>query len=76
MSTIFKKYISIVLAMCLVIALVALVACKDEKEPADTTPEVTAPANTTPTETAPTTTTPAETTPAETDPKQEDVFFD
>ena len=79
----FKKYISIVLVMCLVIALVSLVACKDEKEPKETTP-----AATTPADTVPNTTTPKETTPAtpdetvtfpsdgETDPKQEDVFFE
>jgi hypothetical protein len=79
MSANFKKYISIVLVLCLVIALVSLVACKDEKNPEETTPAVTTPNTTTPAETTPSD--PSETTPSypaegETDPKQEDVFDD
>lgn len=78
----FKKYIGIVLAVCLLMALVTLVACKEkEEETQPTTPAQTTPAETTPAETTPPETTPAETTVAfpsdeENDPKQEDVFFD
>ena len=74
----FKKYISIVLVMCLVIALVSLVACKDEKDPKETTPVVTTPNTTTPQETTPATPDETVTFPSdgETDPKQEDVFFE
>jgi len=86
MKTNFKKYVSIFLALCLAMALVCLVACKDNKQPEETTPnEVEA---TTTESTTPKPTTPAETTPAtpsetvtfpsdeESDPKQEDVFFE
>ena len=89
MSSNFKKYISMVLVVCMVIALACLVACKDNKHPEETT----TPAATTPAEMTPAVTTPAQTTPAETttagptetvtfpsdepdDPKQEDNFFD
>lgn len=73
----FKKYISIVLAVCLLMALVSLVACKDGEEPEDTQPsgdnqtttEQTTTEQTTPTDTG---TTPPEVTtpekPAETTP--------
>lgn len=87
MRTNFKKYVSIVLALCLAMALVCLVACKDNKNPEVTTPdEITTSDNghtTTPAPTTPEATTPA--TPAETvtfpsdeevDPKQEDVFVE
>ncbi len=82
----FKKYISIVLAVCLLMALVSLAACKDKEDPQGTQP--TEDAKTTPTQTTPTPTTPKETTPEQptetvtfpsdedNDPKQEDVFFD
>ena len=83
MNANFKKYISIALAVCLLMALVSLVACKEKNKDEPTQPEPTA-ANTTPAEE----TTPAQTTPAETvttvafpsdeetDPKKEDVFFE
>ncbi len=84
----FKKYISIVLAVCLLMALVSLAACKD-KNPEETTPEqqevvtTTAPQNDKPQTTTPKETTPAQPTETVTfpsdeddDPKQEDVFFD
>lgn len=85
----FKKYISIVLTVCLLMALVSLVACKDEEEPQNTQPDnnQTTPTVTTPTDTG--TTPPEETTPEkpaettvtfpsdeESDPRQEDEFFD
>ena len=83
MNANFKKYISIALAVCLLMALVSLVACKDKNKEEPTQPEPTA-SNTTPAEE----TTPAQTTPEETvttvafpsdeetDPKKEDVFFE
>jgi hypothetical protein len=79
MSANFKKYISIFLVLCLVVALASLVSCKNKKEPEETTPAVTTPNTTTPEETTPSD--PSETTPSypaegETDPKQEDVFDD
>lgn len=91
MTANFKKYISIILVVCLAMVLGSLVACKDE-EPETTTPEEqissTTPDETTPEVTTPAATTPATTTPAgptetvtfpsdeDDDPKQEDVFFD
>ena len=88
----FKKYISIVLAVCLLMALVSLVACQDKEDPKNTQPSesnqtTTTPEQTTPTDTGttpPEVTTPekpAETTPVfpsdeDSDPRQEDVFFD
>ncbi len=89
MSSNFKKCVSMVLVVCMVIALACLVACKDNKQPEQTTPEV----PTTETTTEDKTTTPQETTtevttpntPTETvtfpsdednDPKQEDNFFE
>ena len=78
----FKKYISIVLAVCLLMALVSLAACKD-KNPEETTPEqqgvvTTEPQTTTPKETTPAQPTETVTFPSDEDddPKQEDVFFD
>lgn len=89
MNANFKKYISIFLAMCLLMALVSLVACKDEEDPQETQPSgesQTTTVQTTPTgssdSTTPevTTTKPVETvtfpSDEESDPKQEDVFFD
>ena len=85
MRTNFKKYVSIFLALCLAMALVCLVACK-EKNPDETTPEITTtdgeytttPAPTTPQETTPATPEETVTFPSdeESDPKQEDVFFE
>ena len=88
MGSNFKKYVSIVLVMCMVIALACLVACKDNKTPQETTPgQVTVETTTEAKTTTPQATTPQQTTPstpAETvtfpsdednDPKQEDVFF-
>ena len=69
-----------VLALCLVLALICLVACKGEDEPQDTTAEdnVTTDGQSTAETTS---STPSETVtfPSEeddNDPKQEDVFFD
>ena len=90
MNANFKKYISIALVVCLLMALVSLVACKDKNKEEPTQSEPTA-ESTTPAQTTPSgsnTTTPAQTTPAQPtetvtlpsdeddDPKQEDVFFD
>lgn len=84
MNANFKKYISIALVVCLLMALVSLAACKDKNKEEPTQPEPTA-ADTTPAEEE---TTPAQTTPEETvttvafpsdeetDPKKEDVFFE
>ena len=78
----FKKYISIALVVCLLMALVSLVACKDKKEPEQTTPSqdvtTTTTDSTTPEETTPGKVTETVTFPSveENDPKQEDVFFD
>ncbi len=86
MRTNFKKYVSIFLALCLAMVLVCLAACKDNKNPEQTTPnevEATTTESTTPEVTTPEATTPA--TPSETvtfpsdednDPKQEDNFFE
>ena len=83
MNANFKKYISIALVVCLLMALVSLAACKDKNKDEPSQPEPTA-SNTTPAEE----TTPAQTTPAETvttvafpsdeetDPTKEDVFFE
>ena len=89
MNANFKKYVSIALAVCLLMALVSLVACKDKKNPEEeTTVEQEVVTTTVPQNNKPQTTTPKETTPAtptetvtfpsdeDTDPKQEDVFFD
>ena len=89
MNANFKKYVSIALTVCLLMALVSLVACKDKKNPEETTPTEQAVVTTTQQPGDNTqTTTPKETTPAtptetvtfpsdeDTDPKQEDVFFD
>jgi ABC-type uncharacterized transport system auxiliary subunit len=89
MNANFKKYISIALTVCLLMALVSLAACKDKKNPEETTPEQQEVVTTTvPQNDKPQTTTPKETTPAqptetvtfpsdeEVDPKQEDVFFE
>lgn len=81
MKQTFKKYISIVLAVCLLMALVSLAACKD-KNPEQTTPSqdvtTTTTDSTTPEETTPGKVTETVTFPSdeENDPKQEDVFFD
>ncbi len=87
----FKKYITIILVVCLVMVLGSLVACKDdepktttpEEQVSTTTPEVTTPEVTTPEATTPEVTTPPGPTETVTfpsdeddDPKQEDVFFD
>ena len=89
MNTNFKKYVSIALAVCLLMALVSLAACKNKKNPEEeTTVEQEVVTTTVPQNNKPQTTTPKETTPAtptetvtfpsdeDTDPKQEDVFFD
>ena len=91
MTANFKKYVSIILVLCLAMVLGSLVACK-EKEPQTTTPEeqvsTTTPGVTTPEVTTPEKTTPEATTPdtptetvtfpsdEESDPKQEDIFFE
>ena len=89
MSSNFKKYVSMVLVVCMVIAIACLAACKNNKQPEGTTPEqttaetTTEEKTTTPQATTPQTTTPS--TPTETvtfpsdednDPKQEDNFFE
>ena len=83
-----KTYISIVLAVCLLMALVSLAACKDKNEPEQTPPAEDTPTTTVEEGTTPKVTLPKETTSAqptdtvtypsdeENDPKQEDVFFD
>ena len=89
MSSNFKKYVSMVLVVCMVIAIACLVACKDNKPPQETTPgQVTVETTTEAKTTTPQATTPQQTTPstpAETvtfpsdednDPKQEDNFFE
>lgn len=89
MNTNFKKYVSIALAVCLLMALVSLAACKDKKNPEEETTveqEVVTTTQqpgdntqtTTPKETTPATPTETVTFPSDedTDPKQEDVFFD
>ena len=89
MNANFKKYVSIALTVCLLMALVSLVACKDKKNPEETTPteqEIVTTTQqpgdntqtTTPKETTPATPTETVTFPSDedTDPKQEDVFFD
>ena len=82
----FKKYVSIVLAMCLAMVLVCLVACKGNEhthettlgDVANTTLETTTPDKTTTEATTPETPTETVTFPSdeEVDPKQEDVFFE
>lgn len=91
MSKNIKKYISIILVVCLVMVTVALAACKGDEEdpqnstPQETTTEANAPDTTTPEATTPETTTPEGPTETvtvtfpsdeEVDPKQEDVFFE
>ena len=89
MNTNFKKYVSIALAVCLLMALVSLAACKDKKNPEEETTveqEVVTTTQqpgdntqtTTPKETTPATPTETVTFPSDedTDPKQEDVFVD
>ena len=89
MNTNFKKYVSIALAVCLLMALVSLAACKNKKNPEEETTveqEVVTTTQqpgdntqtTTPKETTPATPTETVTFPSDedTDPKQEDVFFD
>ncbi len=76
----FKKYVSMVLVVCMVIALACLVACND-KHPQETTPEATTiettteEKTTTPEETTPESTTPEETTPESTKPTGTTVAF-
>lgn len=68
----FKKYVSMVLVVCMVIAIACLVGCNNNKHPQETTPEATANETTTqekvttPEETTPEGTTPTETTPEQT----------
>ena len=87
MRNIFKKYISIILVVCLVIALASLAACgKKNEEPEDTTAKTTqtnpqntsssVPEDTSSSEPEDTSSEPEETIPADSDPKQEDVFVD
>lgn len=71
----FKKYLSIVLVVCLVLITVSLAACRED-EPEETTPETTTPTETTPAETTPAETTVTYPAEGEIDPGQEDVFFD
>ena len=66
----FKKYVSMVLVVCMVIALACLVACNN-KEPQETTPEATIMETTTKEkETTPEESTPESTTPEATTPEQ------
>ncbi len=89
MSSNFKKYVTMVLVVCMVIAVACLAACKNNKHPQETTPNQTTSETTTEDKTTtPSATTPQQTTPAgptetvtfpsdeDDDPKQEDVFFD
>ena len=88
MKSNFKKYISIVLAVCFLMALISLAACKDTDEPKQTTPSNDNQTTTVEDGTTPKVTTPKETTPEqptetvtfpsneEDDPRQEDVFFE
>ena len=75
----FKKYVSMVLVVCMVIAIACLVGCNENNHPIkttpvetteSTTPEETTPEETTPEETTPENTTPEGTTPTETTPEQ------
>ena len=77
MNVFFQKYVSVILAICLVLVLtVSVIACKDKNaeqtNPAETTAEQTTPAETTTKVPDETVTSPSE---GDDDPKQEDVFY-
>ena len=61
----FKKYVSMVLVVCMVIAVVCIAGCGKNKQPQETTPEITTKETTTEEKT----TTPEQTTPESTNPE-------